>query len=137
MYYQDGTKIPRPDRFRNEYAWIIQPNKERGLTEDKGSWRVANVTVGCWGINGLLGKNDSYLLATVVNSKGDPCTGGFMEVQNISTEYPVYFGLSTVLNNELKPNEQRTIYLPIYRSKRDKRPTRVRMKIMWWVPKSN
>lgn len=137
MYYSDGTKIPRPDRFRREYDWIIQPNKEKGLTENKGSWRVANVMVNCGGIGGIAGENDSYLLATVVNAKGNPsCMGGYLEVQNTSSQYPVYYGMSTVLNEELKPGESRMIMLSIYRTKRDKRMTRVPLKILWWVPKS-
>lgn len=94
-----------------------------------GQWRTGSLIATC-GSPWLWAAN---FQASIVNASGwVTCQGGYLEVSNVG-RFPVYFGLSGVVNDYLKPGETRRIYLPQYRSPSDTSSVRVPLMVRYWA----
>lgn len=76
--------------------------------------------------------------ANLTDAKGDfTWKPSHIKVKNKSTKYPVYFGLSGVLNQKLEPNEEVIIFLAIYYNVQGNNPpVRRPIRIKNWNPSS-
>jgi hypothetical protein len=97
----------------------LNPNNPED-TPDK--WQKDSFKVTCGGSNRLFLSTSAT--AFVANTKGNPsCTGKFLHISNASRKYPIYYGLSGVLNKVVPPSETVVEELSIFRGKGDNRPT--------------
>ena len=115
--------------------WLYVDAERYKLKEGcNGHFKADNFRVSSWGSNKMF--INTYLSAFISNSKGDPSTtGGYLRIYNASSKFPAYFGLSGVMNQKIEPGQTQMIYLPIYRSKNDYRPTVIDVFLRWWEPK--
>lgn len=127
--YSDGSPVPKqPDWTDQRYS--DEKIKKLGL-DKKGKWKTAAFEV-TW--VGRTPSSDGLFIAAITNERGNRTpTGSYLHIKNDGKE-PIFFGMSGVLNDELGPYEEKLIYLPIYRSSRDKRNTKLEIKVKYWVP---
>lgn len=97
-------------------------------------WRDQTVAVGGAVVGG--GQDKLFMeggpLLQIVNSRGDgSVTGGFLRVSG-ETHFPVNFGLSGVLNEQVPAGvRSRTVSLAMYRKQGDNTATSVRVRVQW------
>jgi hypothetical protein len=94
-------------------------------------WLTAVYHPSGWGSNRMF--LETYGNATVVNSHRDPTNyGGFLEITNGSSKFPLYYGLSGVINGRVDPLRSNLVDLVLDRSQRNKDiPTYVDLVVRW------
>lgn len=93
-------------------------------------WAVATYHPTGWGSQHMFVQ--TYGQATVVNQSGEPTnTGDFLEITNSSRKFPLYYGLSGVVNSEVPPTQSRRVSLGQSRSRNDTRTTQVSLLVRW------
>jgi hypothetical protein len=118
-------------------AWT-EANAKKYTQGKKGHWAVASFKATAWCADKMF-MATGYVDACVVNASGSGSfKGTFLRIQNSSDNYPVYYGLSGVLNKKLEPHqiytEDLAMYVPIDPAKRAKMPdTVVEILVKYWV----
>ena len=132
---QKNSKIA-PDGSADS-AWTEADGKKYTQGK-KGHWVVGSFKATAWCADKMF-MATHYVDACVVNASGSGSfKGTFLRIQNSSDNYPVYYGLSGVLNKKLEPHQTYTedlaMYMPIDPSKRARMPdTVVEILVKYWV----
>jgi hypothetical protein len=120
-----------------ESAWT-EADAKKYTQGKRGHWAVGSFKASAWCAD-KMSITTRYVDACVVDSKGEGAfKGTFLQVRNSSLEYPVYYGLSGVLNKKAAPGQTVTedlhMYLPIDSTKRGQTPdTVVEILVKYWV----
>jgi hypothetical protein len=103
----------------------------------KGHWMTGTFKATAW-CSDKMALTTGYVDACVVDEKGEGAfKGTFLEIRNSSSDYPVYYGLSGVINKKVEPGEKETedlhSYVAIDPSKRAQQPdTVVSIVVKYW-----
>lgn len=133
---QKNSKIA-PNGSVDSSAWAEEDGKKYTQGQ-KGHWEEASFKATAWCADKMSMKT-GYVDACVVDEHGKGAfKGTFVEIRNSSPNYPVYYGLSGVLNKKAGPQEIVTedlhMYVPIDPAKRAQMPdTVVEILVKYWV----
>jgi hypothetical protein len=120
----------------DEYAFIEAEKQQLHLNDrTQGRWYTEYYKITYLGSTPSLLNASGYLTARVTDENGQAKSqGGYFYIKNFSSNYPAYFGLSSVLNNRVGPGASQLVPLSIYVSKNDPRPMEVELKVHFYRP---
>lgn len=99
--------------------------------QSNGHWQTGTYRVTGWGSDKL--NLDADVQAVIACQDGSACAqGGYLDLHNWS-KHAVKYQSTETGSGTLAPGEQKSHYLPIYRSKNDYRSTVVNLTITYWV----
>ncbi len=122
-----------PDVTPPDRSHYVPGDGTNTANKKKGHWKSAMYRITAWGSPNSMVRS-TYVYAGITCADGSGCfEGGYIKVSNGSGEFNAKVQSSEIGTVQLAPHEQRMIYLPIYRSQNDHRPTQVDLTVTWWV----